>query len=228
MSETKKKLTFLQWLDNFWYYHKWKVVIGILLILALWAGITFYNDNLKRAEDTEDLCVMTVFSTRVTPEEIDLDERLKDGLKDIDKDGEIGVVYTAHYIADPVKTQEDKMAQAQFSNDLEHCWGDIMLFDKTSIGIYKKKDIFEPIDKYVDLTQIPEDAIVYRGDVPVAVRLTNSQIIRDMKFFTDDIYVSVMFIPEDADEKLLASRENAKIAIEKLLVQSDIEIEEEK
>lgn len=225
MSEAKKKLTFLQWLDNFWYYHKWKVVIGVLLILALWAGITFYNDNLKRAEDAGDLCVMTVLSSRVTPEKIDFDERLKDGLNDANQDGEISVVYTAHYIANPVKTQEDKMAQAQFANDLEKCWGDLMLFDKPSIGIYKKKDIFEPIDKYVDLTQIPEEDIVYRGDVPVAVRLTNSKIIREMKVYTDDIYVGVMFLPEDAEEKLLASRENAKIAIEKLLVQSEIEVE---
>ena len=227
MSEEKRKMTFLQWLENFWYYHKWKVIAGVLLVIALWAGITFYIDTLKKSKETGDITVVSVFSGAYTPERIDLDKRLADSVGDIDGDGKKTVTYTAHYIGTK-GTDEDKAAQAQFEQGLAKCYGDIMLFDKTSLDKYVKKDIFEPIDKYVDLTNIPEEDIVKRGDVAVAIRLLDSQILRDMKFVTDEVYVSVVFIPDDAEEKLLASRENAKSAIAKLLEKAENPIEENK
>lgn len=226
MSEEKRKMTFLQWLENFWYYHKWKVIAGVLLIIALWAGITLYIDTLKKSENTGDITVVSVFSGAYTNKKMNLEERLVDSVKDIDGDGEILVNYTAHYIG--IKnTDEDKVAKAQFEQGLSKCYGDIMLFDETRLNDYIKKDIFEPIENYVDLSNIPEEDIVKRNDVAVAVRLTNSQILRDMDFAID-VYVSVVFIPDDADEKLLASRENAKSAIAKLMGKSQEPIEENK
>lgn len=226
MSEEKKKMTFLQWLENFWYYHKWKVIAGVLLVIALWAGITFYIDTLKKSKETGDITVVSVFSGAYTPERMDLDKKLADSVDDIDGDGEVTVTCTEYYIS-TANSDEDKASQAQFEQGLAKCYGDVLLFDKTSLDKYVKKDIFEPIDKYVDLTNIPEEDIVKRGDVAVAVRLTDSQILRDMNFAVD-VYVSVVFIPDDADEKLLASRENAKGAIAKLLEKSQEPIEENK
>lgn len=220
MGEEKKKMTIGQWIENFWYYNKWKVVIGIVLVMALWVGVKFYIDTLAQSEETGDITIVSVFSGKLTPEEVDLDKRLADSVKDIDGDGEVSVTYTPHYIG--VKgTDEDKVAQAQFEQGLSKCYGDVLLFDKTTLDTYVKKDIFEPIENYVDLSNIPEEDIVKRGDVAVAVRLTNSQILRDMHFVVDEVYVSVMFIPDDADGELLASRENAKGAIAKLLEKSE-------
>lgn len=226
MSEEKRKMTFLQWLENFWYYHKWKVIAGVLLVIALWAGITFYIDTLKKAEETGDITVVSVFSGAYTPERMDLDKRLADSVDDIDGDGGVTVTCTEYYIS-TANSDEDKASQAQFEQGLSKGYGDMLLFDKTSLDKYVKKDIFEPIDKYVDLTNIPEEDIVKRGDVAVAVRLTDSQVLRDMNFAVD-AYVSVVFIPDDADEKLLASRENAKSAIAKLMEKSQEPIEENK
>ena len=226
MSEEKRKMTFLQWLENFWYYHKWNVIAGVLSVIALWAGITFYIDTLKKAEETGDITVVSVFSGAYTPERMDLDKRLADSVDDIDGDGEVTVTCTEYYIS-TANSDEDKASQAQFEQGLSKGYGDMLLFDKTSLDKYVKKDIFEPIDKYVDLTNIPEEDIVKRGDVAVAVRLTDSQVLRDMNFAVD-AYVSVVFIPDDADEKLLASRENAKSAIAKLMEKSQEPIEENK
>lgn len=226
MSEEKRKMTFLQWLENFWYYHKWKVIAGVLLVIALWAGITFYIDTLKKAEETGDITVVSVFSGAYTPERMDLDKRLADSVDDIDGDGEVTVTCTEYYIS-TANSDEDKASQAQFEQGLSKGYGDVLLFDKTSLDKYVKKDIFEPIDKYVDLTNIPEEDIVKRGDVAVAVRLTDSQVLRDMNFAVD-VYVSVVFIPDEAEEKLLASRENAKSAIAKLMEKSQEPIEENK
>lgn len=226
MGEAKRKMTFLQWVENFWYYHKWKVIAGVLLVIALWAGITFYIDTLKKSEETGDITVVSVFSGAYTHKKMNLEERLADSIKDVDGDGEISVNYTAHYIGTR-DTDEDKVAQAQFEQGLSKCYGDIMLFDETRLDDYIKKDIFEPIENYVDLSNIPQEDIVKRNDVAVAVRLTNSKLLRDMDFAID-VYVSVVFIPDDADEKLLASRENAKGAIAKLLEQSEEPIEENK
>ena len=196
------------------------------MVIALWAGITFYIDTLKKAEETGDITVVSVFSGAYTPERMDLDKRLADSVDDIDGDGEVTVTCTEYYIS-TANSDEDKASQAQFEQGLSKGYGDMLLFDKTSLDKYVKKDIFEPIDKYVDLTNIPEEDIVKRGDVAVAVRLTDSQVLRDMNFAVD-AYVSVVFIPDDADEKLLASRENAKSAIAKLMEKSQEPIEENK
>lgn len=227
MSEEKKKLTIGQWMENFWYYNKWKVVIGAVLVIALWVGVKFYIDTLAQSEKTGDITVVSVFSGKLTPEEVDFDKRLTDSVKDIDGDGKISVTYTPHYIG-AKGTDEDKVAQAQFEQGLSKCYGDVLLFDKTTLDTYVKKDIFEPIENYVDLSAVNDADIVKQGDVAVAVRLTNSQILRDMHFVVDEVYVSVMFIPDDADDALLASRENAKGAIAKLLEKSEEPIEEDK
>ena len=83
MSEEKRKMTFLQWLENFWYYHKWKVIAGVLLIIALWAGITLYIDTLKKSENTGDITVVSVFSGAYTNKKMNLEERLVDSVKDL-------------------------------------------------------------------------------------------------------------------------------------------------
>ena len=56
-----------------------------------------------------------------------------------------------------------------------------------------------------------------KDGVAVAVKLTESKILRDMKFIVDEVYAGVMFIPDGADDVTLKTRENTKIAIEKLL-----------
>ena len=215
MSETKKKMTFWQRLDNFWYYYKWWVIAGVFVLFGLWCLSQLLQGQVK--DTSGDLTVLSVYSHPLTSEEYDLDRRICDVIPDTNGDGEQKVVFNPYFITEKGTSQSDMVTTSEFEMNLQNCYGDMILFDKPSIDNYIKKDIFAPIGDYVDLSKIPKEDVIYRGDVAVAVKLSESKILSDMHFIIDEVYASVMFIPDDASEEIYATRENAKIAIAKLL-----------
>lgn len=215
MSESKKKMTFLQRLDNFWYYYKWWVIAGVFVIFGIFCLSQLIKTQTK--DTSGDLTVLSVYAHPLTSEEYDLDKRICDFITDVNGDGEKKVVFNPYFITEKGTSQSDMVTKSEFEMNLQECYGDVMLFDEPSLDNYLKKDIFAPIGDYVDLSEIPEDDIIYRGDVAVAVKLSESKILADMHFIVDEVFACVMFIPDNADETTLACRENAKIAIGKLL-----------
>ena len=215
MNEEKKKLTFWQWIENFWYYYKWRVITALLLVVVIVIGADFIDNN---TDDTVyDLTVLSVFAHPLTAEEYDMDNYLKDITKDANGDGVCNTVLRPYYITEKHTSESDLLSEGQFEACLKKAVGDVMILDVPNLNFYLKKDIFEPIDKYVDLSTIPAEDIVYKNDIPVAVKLRDSKILKDMAFIIDEIYASVVFVPDDADDVTLNSRQNAKDAILKLL-----------
>lgn len=74
----------------------------------------------------------------------------------------------------------------------------MILFDKPNLDRFIVKDMFSPISDYIDLSDIPEEHIVYRNNVPVAVQLDGSKVLNNMGFIIDEVYVSVMFTPDNS------------------------------
>lgn len=226
MSEAKKKMTFWQKVDNFWYYYKWWVIAGIFVVFGFWCLLFLLQG--QTTDKTGDLTVLSVYAHPLTSEEYDLDNRLKEYVTDVNGDSEKKVVFKPYYITEKGTSETDQLTRGEFEMHLQNCYGDLIIFDELSLNNYLKKDIFAPIGDYIDLSQIPQEDIVSRDGVPVAVKLSGSKMLSDMHFIIDEIYVSVMFLPDNADENVLATRENAKIAIEKLLVKTETEGIEEK
>ena len=212
---SERKMTFWEKIDNFWYYHKWKLVAISFLVAGIYVAIGYINANTDNKE--YDFCLTSVFARPMTPEEYAPDKYLDGIVYDIDQNGEVAVKTGNYYITETADGDNDRMLQGQFEGDLANAKGDVILFDKTNLDRYIKKDIFADISEYMDLSSIPEEDIVYRKDIPVAVRLSDSKILTDMKFVIDNIYVSVMFTPDDADDKILASRALSKQVIEKFI-----------
>ena len=215
MSEAKKKMTFLQKVDNFWYYYKWWVIAGIFVLFGIWCFAQLLESQTN--DKTGDLTLLSVYAHPLTSEEYDLDRRLYEFIPDVNGDGQQKVVFKPYFITEKGTSASDNVTSSEFEMNLQNAYGDVMLFDVPSLNNYLKKDIFAPIGDYVDLSTIPEEDIVYRGDVAVAVKLSGSKILSDMHFIIDEVYASVMFVPDNADEATLATRENAKTAIKKLL-----------
>ena len=214
MSE-KKKMTAFEAVDNFWYYHKWKVVAAIVLVIAVIAGIGFVNANTDNRD--YDFVAISVFARPMTTEDYTLDKQLESVVVDIDGNGDLAIKTPSYYITEGATGDNDRLSISQFEAAMSEAGGDIILFDKANLERFLPKDFFADISDYVDMSQVPQEGIVYRNDVPVAVRLSDSKALTDMQFVIDDIYVSVMFTPDEADEKILASRSMAKGAIEKLI-----------
>ena len=214
MSEEKSKLTFWQSVENFWYYYKWRVLVVILLLLAIRVAIPLFADKTKT---TGDLTIVSVLSHPLTAEEYNIDKKLQETVNDTNADGVVSAVLRPYYITETRTSDEDLMSQAKVDIHLKNAQGDLLIFDKPNLDFYLKKDIFAPLDNFVDLSSIPQEDIIYQNGVAVAVKLSESKILRGMSFIIDEVYASVMFIPDNADEVTYKSRENTKRAIEKLL-----------
>lgn len=215
MEQTKKKLTFLQKVENFWYYYKWWVILGVIFLIGIIAGMRFISENTK--EKPSDVNVFSVFANVLTADDYNIDERLKDYIIDVNEDGSKDVALNTYYITEKQTSSDDQLAKGQFESELSKCSGGVMLFDIPNLNLFLNKDIFEPIENYIDISQIPQENIVYKDDVAVAVRLEKSKILTDMKFIVDQVYVSVMFLPDEPSDEDLERNENAKIIVSKLL-----------
>ncbi|MBQ3119217.1 MAG: hypothetical protein IJC10_05615 [Clostridia bacterium] len=213
---SEKKYSLWDKIDNFWYYHKWKVAGVIFLIVAIIAVIGFNRANTDKR--VYDFTAISVFARPMTTGDYTLDKQLEGVITDIDQNGDTALKMSNYYITEKANGSNDQMSMGQFESDLANARGDIILFDKANLERYLARDIFSDISDYTDLSQFPAEDIIYRNDIPVAVRLSDSKALSDMNFIIDDIYVSVMFTPDYADEKTLASRELAKDVIEKLII----------
>lgn len=219
MSEQNKKPTFKQRIENFFYYYKWRVVIVILVLLVISMYIPAIVNDEKDA--VGDLTVLSVLAHPLTSEEYDIDKRLKESIKDVDGDSEKSVVLKQFYITEKRTNDSDIISGAQLDENLKVGRGDLLIFDEPNLSYYLKKDIFSPLEDYVDLSGIPEEEIIRKDGVAVAVKLTNSQILKDMRFIVDEVYAGVLFVPDNTDNTTLNSRKNTTSAINKLLEKSE-------
>lgn len=217
MNEEKRKLTFWQSVENFWYYYKWRVFFVILLIVTVYLSVQLFKDNTK--ELPRDMTVVSVFAHPLTAEDYDIDKRLEKIVADVNSDGSKDVVLSQYYITESRSTDNDLVSLEQFEAHLKNAKGDLLLFDEVNLAFYLSKDIFEPIDSYVDLSGIPAENIITKNGVPVAVKLEKSKTLSEMGFIIDKVYASVMFLPDGADDTVIKTRENTKHAILKLLEQ---------
>ncbi len=213
MSE-KKKMTAFEAIDNFWYYHKWKVagVMFVLLVIFVVAGYINANTD-NRAYDFN---MVSVFARPMTSGDYTIEKQIEDVISDVDNNGEVAIKTSNYYITERADGETDKIYLSQFEQSLNSAEGDVILFDRANLDRFLPKDFFADISDYADLSQVSQEDIVYRQDVPVAVRLSDSKALKDMQFVIDDIYVSVMFTPDNAEQSVLASRGLAKGVIEKL------------
>ena len=193
---SERKLTVKEHIENFWYYHKWKVAIVLVLIVGVWA----FRGYIRANTDTTsyDFKIYSVFARPLVAGEYKIEEHIKDFIPDVDNSGDVKISARTFYITEEGTGDNDRIMQTQFENTLLQADGDVMLFDKANLDKFIVKDMFSPISDYIDLSQIPEEHIVYRGDVPVAVQLDGSKILSDMGFIIDEVYVSVMFTPDNS------------------------------
>lgn len=212
---SEKKYSFWDRLDNFWYYHKWKVAGVFVLVLAIIAVIGFNRANTDRR--VYDFTAISVFARPMTTGDYTLDKQLEGVIEDIDQNGDTALKMSNYYITEKADGSNDQLSMRQFESDLSNARGDVILFDKANLERYLPLDIFADISDYTDLSQFPQEDVIYRNEIPVAVRLSDSKALSDMNFIIDNIYVSVMFTPENADEKTVLSRSLSKQVIEKLI-----------
>jgi hypothetical protein len=184
---SEKKYGFWDRLDNFWYYHKWKVAGVFVLVLAIIAVIGFSRANTDKR--VYDFTAISVFARPMTTGDYTLEQQLEGVIEDIDQNGDTALKMSNYYITEKADGSNDQLSMGQFESDLSNARGDVIIFDKTNLERYLPKDIFADISDYTDLSLFPAEDIIYRNEIPVAVRLSDSKALSDMNFIIDDIYI---------------------------------------
>lgn len=206
---SKRKLTIKEHIENFWYYHKWKVLCVVVIGLGIFAFGKYMDSTVDHT--AYDFKIYSVFARPLVAGEYKIQDHIKEFVPDIDNSGDVKISARTFYITEDGKGDNDRIMQTQFENTLLQADGDVILFDKSNLDKFIPKDMFAPISDYIDLSKISDEHIVYRDDVPVAVQLDGSKILNDMSFIIDEVYVSVMFTPDNS------VKEYAKEAINKLI-----------
>ncbi len=209
MSEEKRKLTIKEHIENFWYYHKWKLAVVLILII----GVVAFRGYINSTTDTTtyDFKIYSVFARPLVAGEYKIEDHISNCIEDIDASGDVKISAKTFYITEDGTGDNDKIMQTQFENTLLSADGDVILFDEPNLERFLVKDMFSPISDYIDLSEIPQEHIVYRNNVPVAVQLDGSKVLNDMGFIIDEVYVSVMFTQDNS------VREHAIKTVNKLI-----------
>lgn len=202
----KEKGPLRLWIENLWYYYKWAILGGAIAILVL--AITI--PNLPKTEKASyDAKIQAVFARPLTMQEFSFQDRLESVIEDIDGDGDVRIVTDGIYITESGDNTNDVVSIGQLESVLAYAQADLVLLDGGNLAKYKGKDFLIPLEQYVDLSRFEPEDLAYRNGVAIAVRLSDSKVLTDMQFIIDDVYAGIMFVPENASEQTLKTRQNA-------------------
>lgn len=205
MAEKKEKGFLLSSLENFWYYYKWPFLGGILIFFVVIIAMV----NLTDMEAPSDASVLAAFAKPLTTEEFDLQSSLENVIEDVDGNETKRISTNALYITEEGKSDDDSLSISKFENSIAYAQADLVLMDGINYERFKSKDFLEPLENYIDISQLDGDNLVYRDGKAVAVKLENSRQLLDMGFIIDDVYAGIMFVPDESNEGIDARRKNA-------------------
>ena len=131
MSEEKRKLTIKEHIENFWYYHKWKLAVVLVLIV----GVVAFRGYINSTTDTTayDFKIYSVFARPLVAGEYKIEDHISDSVEDIDASGDVKISAKTFYITEDGTGDNDRIMQTQFENTLLSADGDVILFDKPNL-----------------------------------------------------------------------------------------------
>ena len=205
-------MSFLKKVENIWYYYKWPIIIISVIIIALYMLISTFSQG----SEPSDVEIVSVYSAYVSEKEIDFQKKFEKSISDADKNGGVVIDLVTSYITADGKSDDDAIEIAKFEGTMSTARSDLILMDEYNFRRFETKDYYEDLRKFLDISKFNDEDVLYRNDIPVAVRLRESKILKEAEYETDNIYAGIMFVPDDADETLLARRQNAVEILKKL------------
>ncbi len=191
--------------ENFWYYNKAAVLIGIAVIFFLGVGLL---GNLVNADP--DLKITTVTQAQQDNIGLYLKKTVAHRLQDINGDDYIELSLRGMTLEEDLSTDENNQVQNSINSQLANRGATLFIFDKLNFDRYIRKDAFEPLDTFFDVSNLGDRA-VYKGDIPIALNLTGSKLLTEAGAIGDEFYGMLLFKREaDADNaEIQAEYENA-------------------
>lgn len=214
-TKDKKSTSIKEKLENFWYYYKTPVIIGVILI-----AIASYLISELTSSVSSDLKISLVSQNPLSEGSINFNEGMPGLIKDINNDSEANITIQRTFLGEDITSDESQAYYQTVMGQLSDKGATLFIFDKINLDRMIKKDAFCPLDELIDISAYG-DRVIYRNEVPVALSLDGSKVLSDMQFTDDDLYALVLFRrPEDAnDSECIAEYENAALVLTELMKQ---------
>ena len=211
----KEKKEFQNWWENYWYYYKWHTIAGIFVLVVLIITITECAKTVK-----PDLGVSIVTKGMISEDYVDFDGHFDDKLIDINNDGKKHIGATKMFV--PLEPQNEQDVAMMQKVTLEFAGGDssLFIFDKDNMDRYIKQDAFSPLDRFIDISNVPEERLLKNEQgMTVAISLKGCTKLQELGILNDDLYAAFLFVRDgwEKDEKRMQQFENAKTVLEGIL-----------
>lgn len=196
-------------MENFWYYHKFKVIVAIFAIVFIILG---WNFNDGEVSDLEIGYVIENHNFILEGEKFEeVKAEFESLIHDVDGDGENkDVLFTALM---------GQRIELEFGIGISH----ILLLDKEILSVFIDNPFFEPLDRYVekyniDISDFPEvHTVPYGTTEPKVYALP----VKEMPLLLDiglpeDFYFTIRF-PKEKEKGDVMRVENAHIVLDYIL-----------
>ena len=209
-------MSFKAKLENFWYYHKATVIVVTIVVLA---GILLVGELSKQVPS--DLKISLVSADALSDGNINFNKALPGVIADIDDSGDAIITIERLFLSKSLSEDNAEATQQSLEAQLANKGATLFIVDRVNYDRLIKKDAFCPLNELMDLSTYG-DRVLYRGDTPIALHLTGSKVLSDMKFLSDDLYALVLFRRpgEENDPVQVAEYDNAVKVITELMKQS--------
>ncbi len=170
--------------DNFWYYYKYHVLIGIF---ALFCIIIFAKDMLGKVSYDYNIAFLGDYSL-VEEDRIKMEEWFTKNGEDLNEDGEIHVQISDYFIpSEEEKGYDPQMVmagQTKFTADVQSGMSMIYFVSKKSYEKFKDMDLFP--DEESQLMEVKNCKGFEETGNPITLQ---------------DMYITMRLLPEVADDE---------------------------
>ncbi len=185
--QNEQKTSFLAKVENFWYYYKVPVILGIVFLAGLLILLPGPSSRIPG-----DLKLCLVSEGILNEGTINFNEALPGLIQDIDGDGSANITINRIFLTKDLTEENAEAYMRSLESLLSTRGATLFIFDAVNYERMIKKDAFCPLDELLDIS-LYGDRVFYRNEVPVALSLKGSKVLSDMGFINDDLYAMVLF-----------------------------------
>ena len=212
-------------MENFWYYYKIHVFVGIFIVIMLVVTLKDCANNVM-----PDVSVAYIGANYI-PEEVS--QKFKDGIaasgivQDVNQDNQQELLFQSMIVSEDVKTQQDIAMQQKvmlvfFSGDTQ-----LFLLDRENFEKFGIQGAFDPLDDWADKFGItaeknPEIKLTVEETTDThiyAIPLKGNGFLEKSGFKTENMYIAIRVQGEkdQEDSEKMAMYQNAYAILEELL-----------
>jgi|GEM_PF-218091 len=207
--------------ENFWYYYKIHVFVGVFIAIILIVTLKDCANNIP-----PDLQISYIGSSYIKDELVQaFEEKISNIITDTNNDGKKETLFQVLPITDEVSEQNIAIQQ-KIMVELAAGETKLYLVDKQNLQKLGTQGVFEPLDDVaeqygIDLNANPEVKFTVTDSTEAhiyAVPLKGSLLLKELQIKDDDIYaaIRIMTDKQKQNEEKKLQYENARRALEEL------------